>query len=306
MAQQGTTGTGDTIVGFGRRAGRQRARTAPRRTGACAPAPPAPLSPLTPLAPLVAALLLFGTAGCTGSAADAAEHPGGDPVAAVRGSADALSAAGSSRTRTAMELTTGGTRVTVRGSGGFDYAHRRGELTIVLPQAVGDPITELHAPGTLYMKNRGGGIPSDKWLRLDTTRLRDGNLLSNGATDPWTAAELLRGAQRVEYLGAQELDGARVLHYRGETDLARAAQAASPYARGALRAAAEGFAQDTVAFDAYLDEEGRPRRVRLRFTPPPGQQGGVASTAEFFAFGRPVDVRLPGAADIYAGTVAAS
>ncbi|MEV6109070.1 hypothetical protein AB0M28_30855 [Streptomyces sp. NPDC051940] len=251
-------------------------------------------------------MLAFGTTGCTGSPAEATEHPGGDPVAAVRGAADALSRTGSSRARTAMEMTSGGTRVTVRGTGGFDYTQGVGRLDVVLPQAKGDPITELQAPGALYMKNRGAGVPRDKWLRLDTTRLTDGNLVSNGATDPCTAAELLRGAREVEFVGATVLDGVRVLHYRGVTDLDRAAQSASPFARGALRAAAEGFAEDEVQFDAYLDERGRPRKVRHRFTLTEGRAVSVASTSEYFDFGRPVPVRLPDPADIYAGTVAAS
>ncbi|MQY14693.1 hypothetical protein SRB5_48690 [Streptomyces sp. RB5] len=256
---------------------------------------------------LTTGALALGSAGCTGSStAGAAGHPGGDPGTAVRDAADALRRSGSSGARTAMELTSGGTLVTVRGTGGFDYAKGRGRLRVVLPHAPDDPITELQTRGRLYMKNRGAGVPADKWLRLDTTRLTDGNLVSNGATDPYTAAELLRGARRVKYLGELDMDGVRVRHYRGVADLGRAARAASPYARGALRAAAEGFRQDTVAFDAYLDDQGRPRKVRHRFTLDSGRQTTVASTAEYFGFGRPVTVRLPDAPDIYAGTVAGS
>lgn len=137
-----------------------------------------------------------------------------------------------------------------------------GRLKVVLPEdAAGAdghrPITELLAPGALYMKNRGAGVPDDKWVRIDTTTLKDGNLLTGGVTDPMAAAELLRGAADVTYAGKSELAGVTVHHYRGVADLGRAARAASPQSRGALGAAAKGFSKDAVPFDAYLDEDGR-------------------------------------------------
>jgi hypothetical protein len=251
----------------------------------------------------LAAAALSATAGCSERGAVADEHPGGDPLSAVQRAADALAGAGSSRARTAMEMTSGGTRVTVSGDGAFDYAQRRGLLRVVLPQAEDEPITELYSGGELYMKNRGAGVPADKWLRLDTTRLADGNLVTNGATDPLTAAELLRGAREVRYVGEERVGDSLVRHYEGIADLGRAARAASPYARGALAAAAGGFVQDAVAFDAYLDADGRPRRVRHEFALSGDSPVRVASTVETYDFGAPAEVALPAGRDIYPGTV---
>src|SRR5690606_27962160 len=92
----------------------------------------------------LAAAAVSATAGCSGRGAAADGHPGGDPLTAVQRAADALAGAGSSRARTAMEMTSGGTRVTVSGDGAFDYAGRRGLLRVVLPQAEEEPITELY------------------------------------------------------------------------------------------------------------------------------------------------------------------
>ncbi|OKI63081.1 hypothetical protein [Streptomyces sp. MJM1172] len=263
----------------------------------------------------VAALAACGgaaDAGAGGGAGAGDGKPPADPagaVAAVRAAADALTAAGSARVRTAMEMAAGGTRVTIRGEGGVDFAHRMGQLLVMLPaDAAGKdehrPITELLVPGALYMKNRGAGVPDDKWVRVDTASLGDGNLVTGGATDPLAAAELLRGAQEVTYVGETEVAGTRVWHYRGTTDLGRAARSASPDIRRTLEAAAKGFSKDSVPFDAYLDDEGRLRKVRHRFSYQNNGVIDVSSTTLLYGFGTPVTVALPPSGDIYAGKIA--
>ncbi|MFG2621758.1 hypothetical protein ACGFXC_29485 [Streptomyces sp. NPDC048507] len=256
----------------------------------------------------VAGLGGCGAASGTGTGA-ADDRPPADPLAAVRGAADALTATGSARARTAMEMATGGTVVTIRGEGGVDFRKRMGQLLVMLPADVTGkpehrPITELLVPGALYMKNRGAGVPDDKWVRLDTAALSDGNLVTGGATDPLAAAELLRGAREVTYVGRTEVSGTAVRHYRGTTDIGRAAQSASPGIRGALEAAAKGFSKDSVPFDAYLDDEGRLRKVRHRFSYVKNGVIDVSSTTLLYGFGTPVSVVLPASGDIYAGKIA--
>ncbi|MFD9411348.1 hypothetical protein ACFWBN_30615 [Streptomyces sp. NPDC059989] len=253
-------------------------------------------------------LAVAATGACAG-AGGSDDTPPADPAAVVRGAADALAKTGSAQARTAMEMATGGTRVTIRGEGGVDFKQRMGQLLVMLPadvkgKAEHRPITELLVPGALYMKNRGSGVPDDKWVRVDTTTLADGNLVTGGATDPLVAAELLRGAQEVTYVGETEVAGTKVRHYRGTTDIGRAAGSASPDVRGALAAAAKGFSKDTVPFDAYLDEQGRLRKVRHRFTYVNNGVIDVSSTTLLYGFGTPVTVVLPASADIYAGKIA--
>ncbi|MFI8001539.1 hypothetical protein [Streptomyces sp. NPDC086010] len=237
------------------------------------------------------------------------EGPVGSPAEAVRGAADELVRAGSAETRTSMETAAGGTRVTIRGEGAYDFRGQLGRVKVVLPKdAAGAdghrPITELLAPGALYMKNRGAGVPDDKWVRIDTTALEDGNLVTGGVTDPMAAAELLRGAADVTYMGRTELAGVQVRHYRGTADIGRAAGSASRESRGALSAAAKGFSTDTVPFDAYLDDEGLLRKVRHHFTfATEGPAVAVVSTTLLYGFGAPVSVELPPEADLYTGRV---
>ncbi|MFE9021894.1 hypothetical protein ACFYNL_25520 [Streptomyces sp. NPDC007808] len=249
--------------------------------------------------------------GCAQSGA-AADSRGSDALKVVRDAADALVGARTSKARTSMEMATGGTRVTIRGEGVYDFHERVGRLKVLLPQdpagaTARRPIMELLAPGALFMKNRGAGVPADKWVRVDTRSLSDGNLVTGGATDPFAAAEVLRGARTATYVGEKDVDGTAVRHYRGTADLGVAARKASQGNKEALAAAAKGFATDQVPFDVYVDDAGRIRKVRHRFSFVNGQQEGavaVASTTLLYDFGAPVDVRLPRNDDIYAGKIA--
>ncbi|MDF9814696.1 hypothetical protein M2266_003927 [Streptomyces sp. SPB162] len=247
-------------------------------------------------------------AGCAGAGA-AADGAGADPGDVVRRSADALIRAGSSKVGTSMEMASGGTRVVITGTGGFDYGKGSGELRVSLPKdAAGSeehrPVTELMTPGALYMKDRGAGVPADKWVRVDTTRLSDGNLVTGGATDPLAAAELLRGAQTVELVGEEEFHGVEVRHFRGVTDIARAARArgASPATRQPLAAAARGFSVTRVPFDVYLDAEGRPRKVSQRFTFS-GTAGGGPNGSRSGSSGAPSAPHASGGASAAPGDV---
>jgi len=59
-----------------------------------------------------------------------------------------------------------------------------------------------------------------------------------------------------------------------------------------------------VRFDAYLDEDGRLRKVRHQFSYlNHGREVAVASTTLLYAFGVPVKVTLPPHEDIYAGRI---
>ncbi|MFI2413112.1 hypothetical protein [Streptomyces sp. NPDC018947] len=254
---------------------------------------------------------LAGT-GCSGEDASVQEARAGDPVRELEQAADRLVAAGSSKARTAVEMASGGTRVTIRGEGVYDFRERLGRLKVRLPQDPAGtsehrPITELLAPGALFMKNRGAGVPDDKWVRVATASLSDGNLVTGGATDPFAAAEVLRGTRTATYVGRTEVAGTAVRHYRGTADLARAARDASDGNKEALAAAAEGFATAEVPFDAYLDDAGRIRKLRHHFSFVNGRDAGtvaVSSTTLLYDFGAAVRVRLPEDEDIYAGKIA--
>ncbi|MGH3310358.1 MAG: hypothetical protein ACRDP3_07200 [Streptomyces sp.] len=263
--------------------------------------------------------VLLSATGCTeNGTAVASDKSSKSPGAVVREAANVLVRYGTSRTRTSMTMASGGTRIAVDGEGRFDYRKRIGQLTVRLPEGASGaqpgerrPVKEIVVPEALYMKNRGAGVPAEKWVRVDTTSLADGNLVSGGVTDPVSAAELLRGARHVTYEGAGTVRGERVRHYRGRVDLDAAARVAAPRWRDQLAAAAKGFSRATVPFDAYIDGQGRLRKIRHRFTfvddGAPSEAGGavaVSSTTWLYGFGVPVTIAMPEAGDIYAGKIA--
>jgi hypothetical protein len=94
-----------------------------------------------------------------------------------------------------------------------------------------------------------------------------------------------------------------VRHYSGVADIRAAARAATGEARRQLAAAAAGFTDDDVPFDAWFDDQGRLRRVVYRFSVAHGG-GTVVSTTSLSDFGTPVTVTLPEQEDIYTGAIA--
>ncbi|MGW0603580.1 hypothetical protein [Streptomyces sp. NPDC002640] len=260
-----------------------------------------------------ATAVMAGAVGCSGGAL-ADDRPGGGGDGAeelVREAAGRLAVAGTSRASTSMAMATGGTRIVIRGEGVYDYRRQRGRLRVTLPEepagrALRRPITELLTPGAVFLKNRGEGVPEDKWVRVDAGESADGNLVTGGATDPLAAAELLRGTRRAEYRGTVDFAGTQVRRYEGVAHLGDAAARARAGWRQGLRAAAKGFASAEVPFDVYLDGEGRIRKVRQEFSflNEARRTVVVTSTMTLYDFGAPVDVRLPAAADIFAGRIA--
>ncbi|MFG2135217.1 hypothetical protein [Streptomyces sp. NPDC048650] len=263
---------------------------------------------------LAAGLLATGCSSDGAAADDQAFPDRGAAASEVLGSADALVRAGSARVSTAMETASGGTRVAIRSSGVYDFRTGSGRLSVLLPDPADrpgegrQPITEILAPGALFMKNRGAGVPADKWVRVATASLDDGNLVTGGVTDPLAAAELLRGAHGVTYRGEERLGGVAVRHYRGIADIGSAAGKASRRSRPALVAAEKGFTTHAVPFDAYLDDAGRLRKVRQRFRFANGVPNGapVTSVTELSGFGAKAVVGLPRDRDIYAGKIASA
>ncbi|MFD5349313.1 hypothetical protein ACFWJY_37565, partial [Streptomyces anulatus] len=98
--------------------------------------------------------------------------------------------------------------------------------------------------------------------------------------------------------------GGRLLPRGGAAPGAGPPAPPSPQSRGALGAAAKGFSKDAVPFDAYLDEDGRLRKVRHRFTfSSEGAEVSVVSTLLLYGFGLPVTVTLPDEDAIYTGEI---
>ncbi|WP_051451418.1 hypothetical protein [Actinospica robiniae] len=249
-------------------------------------------------------------AGCA-LAASACSGPGSavtvaaDPAAAVRQAGTASMRIGTSAVATSVTMTSNGKSEQFSGTGSFDFVQQIGSITLVVPPEVNahGTLDEIVTPTTLYMRPTGS---TAKWVRVDASKLADGDLISAGYTSPVLAFAMLSGAGAaggsVKYVGQDKVYDTPVAHYTGTLDLAAAAAASSAPLNSALAAASRSFTKQSVPFDVYLDAEGRVLRFIAHFAfPAPAPQKGevsIVSSTDIYDLGKPVKVSAPPAADV--------
>ncbi|WP_101381706.1 MULTISPECIES: hypothetical protein [Kitasatospora] len=265
-----------------------------------------------------AALLAAVLTGCGGGSAGSsdagasgspvADKLADDPLTAVRNAPDITGHTGSVQAATQLTTVSGSKKASFTGGGPYDYVKRIGRLEVQVPPgaATHGPVVEIYEPGLIFLQNSGAkGVAPGKWVRLDVRQLADGNLISNGATDPATAAAALRGAQQAAVAGDETVDGIPLKHYKGTLDLAKAADAAGGQAGYGLRMAAATFTVKEVPFEAWLDAQGRLHRMIESFTfagvagsKDPKDQVQVTSTVALSDYGTAVSVSEPAGGDV--------
>ncbi|QMU79646.1 hypothetical protein GXW83_32015 [Streptacidiphilus sp. PB12-B1b] len=276
------------------------------------------------LAAAAAAALTGALTGCSGSgsgssgsavssadqAVNSSDALSSDPLTAVRSAADITGRSGYVQDATALTTVSGAKRMTLHGTAQYDYTTRLGRMAITIPPGEGTTgkLTEVFAPGVVYMQNSGAKVPAGKWIEVNLQELADGNLVSSGATDPASAANALRGAQTAVAAGTQTVDGVVLKHYTGTLDLAQAAAETGGGAGTGLTLAARTFTVKKVPYQLWLDQRGQIRKIveTFTFSKVPGStaakdQEVVVSTSEFSDYGTPVTISLPPSADIYGG-----
>ena len=257
----------------------------------------------------------MGTGGCSGTPL---RRSGLARLGPRRGPAprrDTLVDAGTSKARTSMEMATGGTRVTIRGKGVYDYRRRLGRLKVLLPQ---DPGRRRRAPADHRAPRARRPVheePGRRGARRQVGAGRHGR--------PWPTATWSPAASPIRWPPPSCCAARATATYVGRTELARGRGAALPGHRGPRRAAREGrlggvarsrwprrrkgSPRTRCPFDVYLDDEGRLRKVRHRFSFVNGHRRAPSRSPRrrcCTASGSAVDVRLPAAEDIYAGQIA--
>ncbi|MFF7632207.1 hypothetical protein ACFZB9_03530 [Kitasatospora sp. NPDC008050] len=246
-------------------------------------------------------------ASASASQSPVADKLADDPVTAVRNAADITGRTGSAQAATQLTTESADKKAAFTGAGPYDYVKRIGKIEVQVPPgaATTGKVVEVVEPGIVFLQNSGAKVPAGKWVELDVRQLADGNLISNGATDPATAAGALRGVQQASVVGDETLDGVPLKHYKGTLDLTKAADATGGQAANGLRMAAGTFTVKDVPFDAWLDSQGRLHKVTEVFTfagvagsKDAKDQVKVTSTVSLSAFGQPVEVSEPPAADV--------
>jgi hypothetical protein len=238
----------------------------------------------------------MGAAGCSAPAVSVAS----DPVAAVRSAATLSSKIHTAKVATTVTMSEGGADRHFTGLGEFDFDRQVGAIILQTPSSSA-PLDEIVTPTVLYLRQSGANA---KWKWVDATKLPDGDLISAGYTSPVFDFALLRGVgnDAVHYAGQDKVRDTAVARYTGTLDLAASAGQAQNPIKGELLAASHSFSQKTVPFDAYLDSQGKVRRVVAHFSfpaqAPAKGQVQIAATTDLFDLDQPVTVVTPPATDL--------
>ena len=204
-----------------------------------------------------------------------------------------------------------------RGSGAFDFAHRRGTMSMTisgLPStsaASGQATIRIVVDGpVIYEKLPPGALGEQApkpWIKFDLSRTPLGALAGGdpSSADPTEALALLGATSPPTDVGRDTVRGVTCRHYRTTVDLAKVVSALPADTRDELAAVGKAFESRTFPVDVWIDDAGRLRKMTFtaRLTPASvGASSGAAptmtETVEYFDFGTPVRLSLPPAGQV--------
>ena len=279
-----------------------------------------------PLA-LLTAIVAAAVAGCRHVADESAEMTVVGPLAEA---AQRTRDAGTARLRVEVTLTSEGVASAAAGEGEVDYEERRGRVLLSLGAEIGDGepgpdgggVEAVTDGATVYARSalldqffleEGRGGQTGSWVRWELgpeARKRGidlGALLYWGAGGPHPAATidyLLATGAGVQELGVENVRGAPATHYRTTVDLRGVADDVPSEDRDAVRRSIAALVDPAqagkVPVDAWVDDEGLVRRLRVAYGSVRGT-GGEASlehTLELFDFGAELDIEPPASDDV--------
>jgi len=236
----------------------------------------------------LAALLALSAllvAGCGGSSADSEqEHPSFAGVHAR------TKAAGPARFRMLIGINAGGTRITAEENGATSFAERRAHLYKQLPGGQFPQELVVIGPYTYTNANVQAALndPSvPPWTKLDTRRLtpKQRRDQPDELAHVQAPVYLPAGVSAATY-GGKESDG--TFRFSGRVDPKRLAGSAPASIRTAL---ANDYPAGTFPATFWLDDQGRLRRVLVRYATPRGTKLTLDTT--YSDFGTKVDLTLP-------------
>lgn len=212
----------------------------------------------------------------------------------------------------------GQTKGTFAGEGVFAFKTEQGRLELDLGPLglAGAERTEVLLDGKVVFLKLGGALPGlgkRPWVRIDLGTLKVGQgdgieaLRQLRANDPRAVINELRGVTGdAKKVGTETVRGVETTHYRATVDLDKAAAASPVSVRDDLTEVARQLGTPKLAVEAWLDADGRLRRLRYTIdladlddgAPAKGAGTGmVVATLELFDFGTEVAVSPPPAAE---------
>lgn len=249
------------------------------------------------LAAAVAATLLAGCSQDEPADPVAQESPSPSPNigATFREAAAKTDTEGSSRYTLTTTTTVNGADVVFSGAGIYDWSSDTGQTTYDVP---GGRIQQRLLGQDLYLS-----LPQQPqaFFKLRTSDVAVSPV--GGTVDPSAQLHLLAAVAEAEVVGEEEVRGAPTTHYRGTYDVARALKGARGVQQPALRSLL-GLAVTArqAAYDVYLDEDARLRRLEQTVeVPSAGQTLMVTTRLELYDFGIDVKVNPPPGANVRDG-----
>ena len=242
---------------------------------------------------------LLALTGCGGSSTDASSTLKTDAVSALFASASKTTSAGSSHVQLTSTSHVGTTDVTIAGGGDFSYADGNGSLamtvklaatTLTFEERVVDKVLYLQIPG------------QPGWSKISFEKLVGTSLESSA--DPSSALQYLAGVSKdVTKVGTEKLQGVSTTHYQGTIDIDQASAKLGGALGEQLKKSVAQLNITSFPFDAYLDDEGRMRKlVQHQEFELKGEKATSETTLEFSDFGVKVDVQAPPASEVHDGS----
>ena len=204
--------------------------------------------------------------------------------------------------------------VVFSGIGAFDTAHHRGKLALdftpltpVTGRNLGTMLLVLDG-ATLYVKLpvlRQLNPRLKPWLKMNLEQSAQAQgvdfsafLAFGQGGDPSQILEYLRGSGGVKKVGSDRVRGVSTTHYTATIDLKKVAKQAPARVRAQVRRAIDSIirltGQKTLPVDAWLDGQGRVRRIKYRQKLTLGsKRTEVAQAMELYDFGTPVVIQIP-------------
>ena len=270
---------------------------------------------LTPLTLVLALVSLLAAACGGGGAGDAVAEL--SPEEAVAAAATNTADAGTYRADFTITMSgLGAEPLTMTGEGEFDAERQVGRMTFDMSGLGGAGGPDLGKAEVIfeglvvYMKLpflqevRPGIEP---WIRFDFEELGKqqgidlGGLQQLNQGDPsQVLAYLKASSDDVKKAGAEEIRGVQTTHYTMTVDLHKVAEQV-PEQKANVERVIEQSGVETVPTEVWIDDEGRARRMELRYDDmlfAPGQRGNMEMTMDLFDFGVEVDVEPPPASQV--------
>ena len=270
------------------------------------------------LSSLTLAALL--AAGCSSSAPPPAGDGSGpdaqiDPLAMVVAASDKIDASNALAMEFSMTITAAGTELTGSGSAvtAADGSSMRMDMSYDSFPGMPDgfDMEIILDDGIMYMSTATfaaagaptGALGDKEWVSIDLNDVVPGYEsfaeLGTGQNDPSQAFEYLKGAEDVELVGTEDIDGESTQHLRGTLNLQTALDELPAEAQEELRATMQELeaqiGQTSLPFEAWVDGEGRVRRMSyaMESGPEAPQSFSLEMTLDITDYDAELDFEVP-------------